>query len=101
MYFQRPDFWPELVEKAHNMDIFRGISMAVFQDNIVTIHRLIVLEHYARDVAKKYPYMSKEVMTFFWKYITELEKRKIDKDCSSLVINIAKQILELYRMMDY
>ena len=70
-------------------------------ENIVTIHRLIVLEHYARNVAKKYPYMNKEVMTFFWKYVKELEKRKIDKDCSSLVINIAKKILELYRMLDY
>jgi hypothetical protein len=45
--------------------------------------------------------MSNEIMTFFWSYAKELEKRKIDKDCSSLVINIAKKILELYRMLDY
>ena len=106
MDFQRPENWPELVEKAETVGHFQGISRAVFLDDIITMPRLIVFEYDARDVARKYPAIGRDVTSFFIHYYKELEVKMRQKDkekhlYSTLILNTAMKIRELYDMLDY
>ena len=65
MSFDKPDFWNDMVMKASTVEAFKGITKAMFADNKTSSARLLVLETFARDVAKAHPGIGREVMRHY------------------------------------
>ena len=74
--FKKPEDWNELVDKACSVDVFKAIVQAMFDDNIVTDARLMVLEVFTMDVCERYPNIAKEIRSLY----IEIYDQLIDSD---------------------
>ena len=63
--FDKPEDWTEMVLRIDTAEAFEGVARAMFADGRVTTERLLVLEVFARDVARAHPSISTRVMRHF------------------------------------
>lgn len=65
--FTKPANWYSMVYRVDTVEAFQAVARAVFEDGKVTSHRLLVLEVFARDVAKAHPEIGSQVWSYFHK----------------------------------
>ena len=75
MTFEKPEDWNEMVLRIDTTEAFEGVARAMFADGKITRERLLVLEVFARDVAKIHPSISTRVMRHFNKLWKDHEDR--------------------------
>ena len=73
--FKIPSNWDVFVDKAPAIEAYTGIVQAMFNDNIVTDGRLVVLEVYTLDVCKKYPTIAQDIQTLYVHIYDQLNPR--------------------------
>jgi len=63
--FEKPENWNNLVEKAKNLEAYKAIIEAMFDDNIVNDVRLMVFEEYTCDVCMRYPNIAADIQNMY------------------------------------
>ena len=76
--FKKPENWNALVDEACSVDAYNAIVQAMFDDNIVTDARLMVLEVYTMDVCERYPNIAEAIQSLY----TEIRDQLVhSNDC--------------------
>jgi len=70
MFEQR---WFDLVGRSDSLPAYKTIVEVMFDDGVVTVERLRVLELYTTDVCEKFPHIADAIQTHYQK-----EKRRLD-----------------------
>ena len=97
--FKKPSNWDVLVDKANTIAAYKGIVQAMFNDNIVTYGRLVVLEVYTLDVCKKYPTIAQDIQSLYVHIYDQLNPRWYHSPTKCLRIFcrcIISLVIELY-----
>ena len=75
MALEKPEIWVSLVAEACHAETYKTIVQAMFNDNIVTDARLMVLEEYTRDVCERYPNIAEDICCLYVQLLDQLTRR--------------------------
>ena len=73
--FTKPHNWDQMVSSVNTIQGFEAVARAVFEDGKVTLHRLMVLEVFTRDVVKTHPEIGPQAWRCFQKISMKSEDR--------------------------